>query len=657
MTYPAQLLAVFLCFIPFSFSGASPTKFEKETLVTLKDQSKFTISAGWSFDESTQSLVTPEGDVKIYLFQKPFNGDVEKFSESLWKTVQPDFGFKIMQKVSPPAEDGWEQTHQIVYEVPAKENRTVMTLFQVFKGQAYAILVNGSNSGLEKRGAQFQIVADTWRPEGMKKETLGDIKVRAFGEAEAKKMDSFAVHAMKELQVPGATIAIIQNGKVIFRKGYGVKKAGSKDKVKPETLFMIGSTTKPLTTLMLAKLVDLGQLSWETPIVKALPSFRLADKKNTDLFKIKHTACACTGMPRRDLDFVFGSKSESGETTIAQLQAMKPTTGFGETFQYSNHLVATGGYAGANVYGKGTNLFEKYEAAMNDLVFTPLKMNSSRVRPAKSDSSNLASPHSRDINNKMVSFPQKTDDMVYPVAPAGSIWSNVDDLSKYVFMELAKGKDATGQQLYSEKQIEARRTAGVKVDENTAYGLGLFIENSKGVTIIGHGGNTLGFTSDLFFIPKDQIGMIVLTNASSVNGFRNAMKQKVLELLYGAEVKTPSMVQFSKKTYREMKDKVRERVTVRSNEVKWIEDFKGNYANPDLGKIEITQTSKALGFSTERWTSDVGSAKEQTGEKLIALTSAPWVGTAEIRVQKSPKKLILDDAQTSYEFLPIAPVK
>lgn len=116
MTYHAQLLAVFLCLIPFSVSGASPTKFETETLVTLKDQSKFTISAGWSFDESTQSLVTPEGDVKIYLLQKPFAGDIEKFSQSLWKTVQPGFGFKVMQNVSPPPQDGWEQTHQIVYE-------------------------------------------------------------------------------------------------------------------------------------------------------------------------------------------------------------------------------------------------------------------------------------------------------------------------------------------------------------------------------------------------------------------------------------------------------------------------------------------------------------------------------------------------------------
>lgn len=650
MPLKALLLTAMLSVMPFVHAKSALVKFDKETVVTLGDKSKFTISAGWSFDDTTQALVTPEGDVKIYLIQKPFEENVEKLSVALWKTIQPNFNFKVMQKFSPPARSGWEQAHQIIYEVPAKENRTILTAIRVFKNKAYVILVDGSNSGLEKRGAQFQILADTWQPEGLKKEDLSQKTAKTFGTNEIKKMDSFAIQTMKDLQVPGATVAIIQNGNVIFRKGYGVKKIGSNDKVKPETLFMIGSTTKPLTTLMLAKLVDLEKLSWETPILTALPSFALADKATTDQFKIKHTACACTGMPRRDLEFVFGSKSENGETTISQLQSMRPTTGFGETFQYSNHLVATGGYAGASAYGKGKDLFEKYETAMSDLVFKPLKMDSTRVRPTQSDLPNLASPHSRDINNKMVSFPQKTDDMVYPVAPAGSIWSNVDDLSKYVSMELSKGKDPTGQQVFSEKQIEARRTPGVKVDEDTTYGLGFFIENNKGIAIIGHGGNTLGFTSDLFFIPKDQIGMIVLTNASGVNGFRNAMKQKLLELLYDAEVKSPSLVQFFKKTYREMKEKVRERVTTHSKETKWISDYLGTYENPDLGKVEITRTTKGLTFSTDRWASAIGSAKEQSGEKLIALTSAPWIGTAEIRVQKEPKKLILDDAQVTYEF-------
>jgi len=401
---------------------------------------------------------------------------------------------------------------------------------------------------------------------------------------------------------------------------------------------------------MLSKLVEQGKLTWDTPIKTALPAFELADKDITAKFLIKHAACACTGMPRRDMEFVFGSKSDSIDDALNQLHSMKPTTGFGETFQYSNHLVAVGGLAGANTYGKGTDLFSKYENAMNDLVFAPLGMVATRVKPKATDK-NLASPHAHEFDGKMAPIPQKMDDMVYPVAPAGSIWSNVDDLSRYVMMELRKGKNEKGQSLFSEEQILKRRTPGVKVDDQTHYGLGLFIENNKGINIVQHGGNTMGFTSDMLFLPDHNVGMVVLTNASGVNGFRNALKQKLLEVLLGAKPMSAEMIQSSAKTYKDMVMKTRERVSTKKTDTQWISDYIGRFKNSDLGGIEIKKTSHGFEIANPRWTSKLGSAKEQTGEKLLSLTSAPWSGAVELRVQREPKKLILDDAQVKYEFV------
>jgi len=650
-----MLRIIFFLLVISLIGFASNTRYEKETHITLKDKSTFVISADWQFDPEAQKLLSPEGDLTLWLIQTPFTGNVEALSNSLWKKVESQFDYKVRQIFSPPSRDGWEQIHQVAYEVPAKANRSVVSVVHILKGTAYVVLVDGTNAALDKRGPQLQIVAETWRPEGLKKEDLNQNKIKPFSSENAADWNGFIQAAITDLKIPGAQVAIVQNGAVVYQNTFGVKELGKPDKVTENTLFMIGSTTKPLTTLMLSKLVESGKLSWDTPIMSVLPEFELTDKSTTARFLIRHAACACTGMPRRDLEFVFGSKSGSASDTLRQLHSMSPTTGFGETFQYSNPLVAVGGFAGGNVYTPGKDFQAKYEKAMSELVFSPLGMDSTRVTPNKLDTPKLASPHSRGYDSRMTPFAGSLDEtMVLPISPAGSIWSNVGDLSKYIAMELRNGKGPNGDVLFSEEQISKRRSPGVKVDDDTTYGLGLFIETNKGIQIIHHGGNTLGFTSDLLFLPNHNVGMVVLTNASGVNGFRSALKQKLLESFLGAEPKSQELIRFSEKVYEEMRKKIREQVSINSKSTQWIGNYVGKYENADLGPVEISlqKTGKFL-FSTPRWKSEIGSKKESTGEKLLSLTSVPWSGGTELRVVPKPKKLILDDAQVKYEFIQI----
>lgn len=641
-----------LLFISAMPASAAAVKYSKETELSFPAKSKFKVSAGWSCDSATQKLVTPENDLTIYLRTSPFvKGNALALSQSAWKTAKKDFKLKVFVANSPPARDGWEEIHQVEYDVPARENRVVLSIIRVFKGTAYIMLIDGAKAAVDKRGAQIQIVADTWRPFDMKKEDLSARKPKKFTEQDERAMDDFVTDALRRLDIPGAAIAILQDGKIVYRKGFGVKKLGAPDKVTPETLFMIGSTTKPLTTLMLSKLVEQGKLSWDAPVKKALPDFALSDSDITTKVLVKHTACACTGMPRRDMEEVFGSKITSLEDTLAQLRTMKPTSGFGETFQYSNQLVAVGGLTGANVYGKGNDLFSKYENAMNDLVFKPLQMSSTRVRPKESDQNNMASPHAANYDNKTEPFPLSVEDMLYVIAPAGSIWSNIDDLSKYVMMELANGKNENGQQLFSAEQLQKRRTPGVKVDDDTRYGLGLFIENDKGATIVHHAGNTMGFTSHMLFLPGKGVGMAILTNAGGANAFRKAARQKLLEIFLAAKPAAAEIVTFAVKSRQELNNKQKERVSIKPADLAWIADYVGRYESKDLGPVEIkSEAGGRFLLRTPRWQSELGSEKEPGGEKLLALTSPPW-WMGELRVVKSPvRKLILDDAQVKYEF-------
>ena len=92
--------------------------------------------------------------------------------------------------------------------------------------------------------------------------------------------------------------------------------------------------------------------------------------------RISHSACACTGMPKRDLDFIFEIEGVSAEDRMKQMKKMFPTTKPGETFQYSNYLVAAGGFAAAKSYEKTLPLLDSYIKVMDDLVFHPLNMKS-----------------------------------------------------------------------------------------------------------------------------------------------------------------------------------------------------------------------------------------------------------------------------------------
>lgn len=491
-----------------------------------------------------------------------------------------------------------------------------------------------------------------------KKEDLSQKKPLPFSSTHAKLLETFIQHSMKKLKVPGAAIAIIQDNKIVFSKGFGFKQQGRYGYVTPDTLFMIGSTTKSLTSLMISKLVELGKLSWETPVVKVLPQFKLADKDITPKILMHHTMSASTGMPRRDTEILFEAKDVTGDIALQQIAIMKPTTALGETFQYSNHLVAIGGFAAANAYKDTGDLFDKYNDAMNELIFCPLGMDNTVVYPTEKSKLLMAVPHAMDYRGNLVIIPTSIDDFAYTVAPAGSIWSNVHDMANYLLMELNNGRDISGKIIFSEEQILKRRTPGIKMRDESSYGLGLMTWQEKKLNFVGHGGNTMGFTSALFFLPDHNIGVVILTNSGGANAFTDAIKQRLLELLFDAESKSDKQVQFFVKLREDGQKIDKERISLKPKDTQWINEFVGEYKNHDLGLITIQKMGRKFEFVTSRWTSEIASYQEKNGDKLLSLISAPWQGGFKFQVWHAPeKKLIFDAGQVKYEFVPVVKEK
>ncbi|ACO33510.1 putative beta-lactamase [Acidobacterium capsulatum ATCC 51196] len=515
--------------------------------------------------------------------------------------------------------------------------------------RAYITLIDGTKAGFSRRMAQIAELNDAWKPIGLKEPSLADIRPKAFGEDERKAMNSFVDWAMRHIGIPGVAVAVVQDGRTIFAEGFGVTKAGGSDQVTPQTRFMIGSSTKPLTTLMMARLVDMGRFTWTTPVTEVLPGFALADTEVTQRIEMRHTVCACTGMPRRDLDLIFRFRGVRPEDRIAEMKQMCPTTGFGETFQYSNYLVAAGGYAAAHSYAPNVTLGDAYERAMQDLVFEPLGMGQSSILGIHSPLD--AAPHGHTLDGACIPIDPVLEEFADSTAPSGSVWSTVLDMARYVDCELRNGLNERGQQVISEDNLRARRRSAIKIDGKSSYGLGLMLTEEQGLALVTHGGNTLGFSADMAFFPEHGIGMVVLSNLRAANLFLSAVRQRLIEILFGAEARAEALVTSAKKALDDSLASIRQRVRTEPEATAWIQNYVGHYVSEELGAASISQQRDGFRIAFESWSSDLGSEEQSDKSRHIVLISAPFLGAVKLQLTENPDVLLLDGGQTRYRFV------
>src|SRR3712207_5963779 len=198
-------------------------------------------------------------------------------------------------------------------------------------------------------------------------------------------LEAYIPTLMEREQVPGAAVAVVQDGKVVYQHGFGVREQGKPDPVTPETLMMIGSTGKSMTTMMMASVVDDGKMTWDTPAVSILPSFALSDAQLTPQVTMRHLVCNCTGVERRDIEMYFPSAPHTAEGMVEALRSFSFTGTLGESYQYSNQMVATGGYLAARAADGGTgDLLADYQTQMQRRGVDPVGLGNKPLSLAQS---------------------------------------------------------------------------------------------------------------------------------------------------------------------------------------------------------------------------------------------------------------------------------
>ena len=394
------------------------------------------------------------------------------------------------------------------------------------------LLLQASEATLEKRNSPSGKFFSTLRPQGYQRESFAGKAANQLTPEKVEQLKTFIADGMKQLDVPGVGLSFISGNQVVWAGGLGVRELGKRWAVDADTLFMAASNTKAMTTALLARAVDAGKLRWDQSAAEAYPGFRLADPVITKSVLIKHLVCACTGMPRQDLEWLFASGKAAAATSFDQLSGMKPTSKFGEVFQYSNLMVAAGGYIAANALKPGREVGAAYDAAMQELLFGPLGMTSTTFDYARAIKGNHAMPHGDALDGCTRRASMDLNHTIIPGRPTGAVWTTPRDFSRWVLMELGKGRTPEGQQLNSEANWGARYTPQVMVGEDVTYGMGLMVDEQYGITVASHGGDMLGFHSNMIWLPEYGMGVTILTNSDAGVLLRGPLQRKLLEVVF-----------------------------------------------------------------------------------------------------------------------------
>ncbi|MBH0056229.1 serine hydrolase [Pseudoalteromonas sp. SWXJZ94C] len=354
----------------------------------------------------------------------------------------------------------------------------------------------------------------------------------SWAQVDTNKIDDVIKASMARFDVPGMAVAIVENDKVIFAKGFGVTNLDTNKKVNKDTLFGIASNTKAFTTAALAKLVDEGKLSWDDRVIDHLPEFRLYDSYVTREMRIRDLLSHRSGLGLGQGDLmIWPSTDKSVDEILAGLQYLKPASSFRSKYAYNNLMFVTAGEVVARVSGMSWNDY------IEKNILQPLHMDNSRAgfsRIPKSNK-NWATGHIPMDGTLHPFFVNYLEDF----RGAGAIASSVSDMSQWLRTQLAGGKMPSGEQLFSEKQQAqmwhphitsmASKSAFESYHQQfRGYGLGWSIEDYHGFKKLGHGGGILGMVSQVTLLPEKKLGIVILSNQQAF-GALSAVTHEVLE--------------------------------------------------------------------------------------------------------------------------------
>jgi CubicO group peptidase (beta-lactamase class C family) len=611
----------------------------------------FTLPAGWTESRRGDALVLspPEPDFTLTLVDLAAP-DAASAVAAAWKAERPNFARKLRLTTPSAPRNGWTERMNFDYETSPNERLVVGAAAWKANDRWLVILIEGGEGTAEKRGGPTNLVFGSLRPKGYERETFAGRTAHPLDAGRIQVLKDFIAAGMERLKVPGVGLAFIDHGKVVWSGGLGVKELGKPDPVDGDSLFIAASNTKAMTTLLLAELVDEGKLRWDEPVVEAFPGFKLGNEATTKSVLVKHLICACTGMPRQDMEWLFTAADQTPASSVALLGGMQPTSGFGEVFQYSNLMAAAAGFVGGALAHPGMELGAAYDAAMRERVFEPLGMTHTTFDFARAMGGNYARPHGIDIDGKAALGSMALNYTVVPARPAGGVWTSANDFIRFVEMELARGTSRSGTRIVSEKNLLARREPQVLEGEDVDYGMGLTVDHRWGIPVVRHGGDLAGYHSDMMWLPDHGVGAVILTNGDWGWGLRGPLLRRMVEVLFDGRPEAQAMLDATVAQNEAAVTKFRSEIELPPNAA-IASRLAARYVNDALGELRVERRGPDVVIDAGEWKSRTVTRKNEDGTTALVTIDPTLDGFAWVVGEKDGRRtLTLRDAQHEYVF-------
>jgi CubicO group peptidase (beta-lactamase class C family) len=416
--------------------------------------------------------------------------------------------------------------------------------------------------------------------------------------------DAYMMKILKDWNAPGVGVGIVAGDKLVFAKGYGYRDYEKKLPFTPTTLCQIASNTKLFTAVAAGLLVDEGKLTWDRPVRDSVPSIQFYNDQLNNTVTLRDMLAHRTGITRHD---TIWFKSDFTRLELYErIKYLEPREPIRQTFLYNNLMYAAAGYLIELQSGK------TWEEYVRENIFAPLNMTSTVYSIAdmlKQPDYGVPYTEKRD-NFELYKIPYYED--IAGVAPCGAIISNIQDMSHWLIALMNDGKYA-GQQILPANVLKATLEPAIALPNtmaetrgyweilNSAYGMGRETTSYRGHLLTFHGGDLPGFHSQVSFLPRERIGVIVFVIGDHCASLYNTISYNIYERLLGLS-QTPWSERLlelrlkGKKAGTEARAKAGAERIPDTKPSHSLSDYMGEYEHPAYGILKIELGDGQLQF-------------------------------------------------------------
>ena len=364
--------------------------------------------------------------------------------------------------------------------------------------------------------------------------TLFVFSLTLNAQIDEKKLDKLITQTLKTFEVPGISVGILKDEKIVYAKGFGVRSLTNQKDMNENTLVGVASNSKGFTCFALAMMVDEGKLNWDDKVRKHIPEFQLQDAWVTEQFTIRDLVTHRSGLSLGAGDLMFFPEGNdfTVKDVISNVKYLKPESSFRSEFMYNNNMFIIAG----EVLKRSSGL--TWEEFIEMKIMKPVGMINSKASYNRvTNKTNSIDAHTM-ADGKVIQIPH---DWSETANAAGGIVSNVNDMLTWAKFLMNNAVTKDGKRLLSEEQFHElwQLQTAMKVGKDDSYnsnfkgyGLGWFLTDVKGgYKQVYHTGGLLGTVTQFTMIPDLDLAIVVLTNqmnGSAFNTITNTIKDSYL---------------------------------------------------------------------------------------------------------------------------------